>query len=252
MESHFRSLGIILARAGSKGVPGKNLLRLGGVSLLGLAIRSARESQLLTRTIVSTEDPKLAEEALSHAAEVPFRRPAELATDTAGSWDVVRHAVCWLEQEEAWHPDVVVLLQPTTPFRRGRHIDAVLELLHETGAPACITVREVDYPPQWMLRREPDGRIRPFLEGVRPTRRQDAERIYQPNGLVFAVRGERLEAKNPVETEETQSVLMEMEESVNIDDPWQWALAQALHERGQALPEAGSPETPASSGGPTS
>jgi CMP-N-acetylneuraminic acid synthetase len=235
----LRSLGIIPARSGSKGVPGKNLLCLGGVSLLGLAIRSARESQRLERVIVSTEDDTLAEEARSLGADVPFRRPAELATDTASTWDVVRHAVEWLEDHEAWSPEVVVVLQPTTPFRRGAHIDAVLERLEATGAPACLSVRHVDYPPPWMLLREADGTLRYFLGGEPPKRRQDAPEVHQPNGLVYAVRRERLAAENPVMTDGTQSVQMGMEESVNVDEPWQWTLAQALFERGQSTAGSG-------------
>ena len=140
-------LGVVPARAGSKGIPRKNLLTLGGKTLLELAIESARESRLLTRTIISTEDEELAEVARASGAEVPFLRPAELASDTASVWSATRHAVSYLAEREGWEADAAVILQPTTPFRRGEHIDATIQVLLDTGAESAMTVREVEYPP---------------------------------------------------------------------------------------------------------
>lgn len=212
-------------------MPGKNLLRLGGTSLLGIAIRSARDSRGLSRTIVSTEDDDLRQEALAHDAEVPFRRPVELATDTASTWDVMRHAVKWLEEEESWHTDILVVLQPTTPFRRGHHIDAVLRRMAETEASVCLTVKPVEYPPQWMLRRNRTGQIRPLMEGTWPSRRQDAEPAFQPNGMVYAIASHRLYERNPVLAPDAQSVVVDVNESVNIDDPLQFELARVMWTR---------------------
>lgn len=221
-------LGVIPARAGSKGVPGKNLLPLGGTSLLGLAIRGARASATLSRTIVSTEDGGLRDEALAHGAEVPFERPSDLATDTAGTWDVMRHAVAWLAAEEGWRTDILVVLQPTTPFREARHIDAVVGRLTETGADACIAMKPVDYPPQWMYRRGDDGVAWPLNDGPWPHRRQDADAAYQPNGMVYALRAGRLDAPDPLAGIALQSVVFPPEESINIDEWWHYELAKAL------------------------
>jgi len=221
-------LGVIPARSGSKGVPGKNLLPLGGTSLLGIAIRGAKASRCLTRTIVSTEDDGLRDEALAHGANVPFKRPAALATDTAGTWDVMRHAVDWLAVEEGWHTDILVVLQPTTPFREARHIDAVVDRLTETGAAACIAMKPVDYPPQWMYRRAGDGVVAPLNDGPWPRRRQDAEPAFQPNGMVYALRADRLDAPDPLAGITLQSVVFDTEESINIDEWWHYNRAKIL------------------------
>src|SRR5213593_3299695 len=106
---------VIPARGGSKRLPGKNLRRLGGMSLLGHAVASAREAATLSRFIVSTDSAEIADEARRHGAEA-FLRPADLATDAVRNVKVLRHAVEWLETKEAIRPDVIVTLQPTSPF----------------------------------------------------------------------------------------------------------------------------------------
>jgi len=224
-------LGVIAARGGSKGIPRKNLLTLGGKTLLELAIESAGESRLLTRTIVSTEDDELADVARSTGAEVPFMRPFELASDTASTWSVMRHAVSWLAESEGWQTDVLVVLQPTTPFRRGEHIDKTIRVLLDTGAEFAMTVREVDYPPHWMLRMDGDGCLSRLLDDGRTyARRQDAPKFHQPNGLVYVVRRDVL-MKDPVfPCSDARGVLMSYEDSINIDEWWQYRLAQLIWE----------------------
>jgi CMP-N,N'-diacetyllegionaminic acid synthase len=221
-------LGLVLARGGSKGVPGKNLLKMGGISLLGHAIRSAREATTLDRLLLSTEDDALAEEGRTHGAEVPFKRPAELATDTAGTFEVARHAIDWLEKNENWRADVIVILQPTTPFRRGHHIDAVVDRMRETGADAAIALRPVEYPPQWMYGLSENGRAKPFLDGVWPSRRQDAPPVYQSSGMVYVLKVARLDTPIPMNSESLAATVVSQEESVNIDTPVDLALARAL------------------------
>ena len=130
---------VIPARGGSKGLPGKNLMKLGRLSLIGHAVASAEESNLLSRAIVSTDDPAIAAEAARHGAEAPFLRPAALATDEAGMIPVLQHAVRWLEESERIRPDLVVLLQPTSPFRTGVDIDGVIRKVEETGAVETIS-----------------------------------------------------------------------------------------------------------------
>lgn len=229
--SGLNILGLVLARAGSKGLPGKNLMRVRGRSLLERAIASARESRHVTRVVLTTEDAGYAEAGRAAGAEVPFLRPPELATDTAGTWDVVRHAVGWLETEEGWSADIIVLLQPTTPFRRGHHIDAVVDRVL-AGHDSAMTVREVDYPPQWMMRMDDDGHLSDLITHLpRPKRRQDAVKVYQPNGLVYVLRRGLLDRAVPVPGPETVGVPMGFEESVNIDDAWQFDLAVVMAER---------------------
>jgi CMP-N-acetylneuraminic acid synthetase len=221
-------LAVVPARGGSKGVPRKNLLQLGGKSLLWHAIQSALRSECVTRTICSTEDEELAQEARAAGAEVPFRRPADLASDTAGSWAVVRHAVESLEAG-GWSPEYVALLQPTTPFRKSQHIDRLMRHMLETGAGSGLTIRPADYPPHWMFWREPDGRLtRLFGDGQSILRRQDAPVAWQPNGLVYIVARRLLSPDLSLPLADTCGLPVEWEDSINIDSYWQYQLAELL------------------------
>jgi CMP-N-acetylneuraminic acid synthetase len=221
-------LAIVPARAGSKGVPRKNLLELGGRTLVWHAVRSGVCSRHVTRTICTTEDDELAREAMAAGADVPFQRPSELASDTAGSWAVVCHAVATLETQ-GWSPDFVVLLQPPTPFRTAAHVDAVLDAVFESGASSGLTIRPSDYPPHWMFWRQRDGRLmRLFADGAAIRRRQDAPVAWQPNGLVYVVRRSVLRPDLALPLDDTIGVPMEWEESVNIDSLWQFRLAEML------------------------
>ena len=170
----------------------------------------------------------LAEEALKAGAEVPFRRPAELASDTAGSWAVVCHAVEMLEKD-GYTPDYVVLLQPTTPFRRREHIDALFALMLESGSRSGLTIRPSDYPPQWMFWRSPDGRLtRLFAEGASIRRRQDARVAWQPNGLIYIVERALLSPDLSLPFADSATLPMAWEDSINIDAYWQYQLAEIL------------------------
>jgi CMP-N-acetylneuraminic acid synthetase len=122
-------LALIPARGGSKGIPRKNIASCGGRPLIAWTCLAAREATCLSRTIVSTDDREIADIAVAHGVQAPFLRRAELATDTARSIDVANDALDWLEREERWRADVLVLLQPTSPLRTGRHIDEAFALL---------------------------------------------------------------------------------------------------------------------------
>src|SRR6267142_5382602 len=144
------AFGVIPARGGSKGLPGKNLRRLGALSLIGHAIASAREATRLTRFVVSTDSEEIAAEAERQALPVPFLRPGGLATDEAGMLGVLQHAVRWLESSAGVRPDVIVTLQPTSPFRTGTEIDVTIQKVIETGADSAQTLSEASYHPYFM------------------------------------------------------------------------------------------------------
>ena len=219
---------MIPARGGSKAIPRKNLLKLGGKTLLELAIQSAQESRLVTRIIVSTEDSEMQQVAQSTGVEV-LKRPEELATDTATVWAVTRHAVQWLGEQENWHADVAVLLQPTTPFRRGTHIDDTVQLLLDSGSESAMTVREVDYPPVWMMKIGSDAKLSHLIESDQVyTRRQDTPRTYQPAGMVYVIRPKILLDVKMLPGKDTRGVPVPFEESINIDEMWQYHLAQSI------------------------
>jgi CMP-N-acetylneuraminic acid synthetase len=226
--------GVIPARGGSKGLPGKNLKRLGALSLIGHAVASARESRGLTRFVVSTDSPEIAAEARRHGAEAPFLRPAELANDHAGMVPVLQHAVRWLESAAGARPDLVVTLQPTSPFRVGADIDRTIAAVAETGADSAQTLVEASYHPFFMKTLEGDRTIALFPEGKKYVRRQDAPAVYQPSGAVYVTRYPVLMSEGQVLGHDNRGIVMPFEASVNIDTEWDFLLAELLLSRGRA------------------
>lgn len=227
--------GVIPARGGSKGLPGKNLRVLGKLSLIGHAVASARESARLTRFIVSTDSAALADEARRHGAEVPFQRPAELASDEAGMIPVLQHAVRWLETTGGATPDLVVLLQPTSPFRTGADIDATIDKVVSTGADSAQTLVPVGYHPFFMSTLDGD-RVRPlFPEHVGTySRRQDPPPIYQPSGSVYVTRRHVLMDEGRILGADHCGLVMGYEASVKIDTAWEFKLAEIVLASGRA------------------
>ena len=227
------ALGVIPARGGSKGLPGKNLKRLGALSLIGHAVASAREAQRLSRVIVSTDSEAIAEEARRHGAEVPFLRPPALASDEAGMVPVLQHAVRWLEGTGT-RPDMIVTLQPTSPFRTGDEIDRTIARVVETGADSAQTLCEASYHPFFMKTLDGDRTVALFADGKKYVRRQDAPAVYQPSGAVYVTRYPTLMDEGQVLGHDNRGIVMSFEASVNIDTEWDFLLAELLLRQGRA------------------
>jgi CMP-N-acetylneuraminic acid synthetase len=224
----MRVLGVIPARGGSKGIPGKNIVSLGGRPLLAYTGDAVRSSTRLTRTIVSTDDSAIADCARSLGLDIPFMRPAALAGDEVPMLPVLQHAVRTLE-EQGFASDIVVLLQPTSPFRRAEHIDAAVSALERTGGDSVVSVVEVphQFNPLSVMSIE-DGRLKPFTDGAAPNRRQDKPRVYARNGpAVLAVRTRVLQ-EGSLYGEQTWPLVMAPEDSIDIDTPWDARVAEAL------------------------
>jgi CMP-N,N'-diacetyllegionaminic acid synthase len=225
--------GVIPARGGSKGLPGKNLRVVGKLSLIGHAVASARESARLTRFIVSTDSPALADEARRHGAEVPFQRPADLASDEAGMVPVLQHAVRWLEATGA-RPDLVVTLQPTSPFRTGDDIDRTVAQVIDTGSDSAQTVTEAGYHPFFMKTLDGDRTVALFADGHKYVRRQDAPTVYQPSGAVYVTRRDVLMTEGRVLGADNRAIVQGFEAAVNIDTEWDFLLAELILGKGRA------------------
>lgn len=131
-------LGVVQARGGSKGIPGKNIRNLGGYPLIAYSIASALASELVTRLIISTDDNEIAEVARVYGAEVPFMRPDELATDDAQDFPLFEHALTWLKSNENYVPQIIVQLRPTSPLRPKGSIDTAVKLLSEDSQADCV------------------------------------------------------------------------------------------------------------------
>ena len=211
-------LGLIPARGGSKGISRKNLVQVGGKPLLAWTVETARAATELTRVVVSTDDDEIAAAA---GVEV-LRRPAELAADETPMLDVVRHAVAELS------PEVVVLLQPTSPLRRAEHVDAAVRLLLESGADAVVSVVAVphSYSPEALMD-VVDGRV--VARGSARTR-QEKGLVYARNGpAVLAVRSERL--GDDLYGGDCRPYLMDERDSLDVDDSFDLELADLLLRR---------------------
>ncbi len=224
----MKTLGVIPARGGSKGVPGKNLRLLAGRPLLAYTADAARESHRLSRVIVSTDDPAIREAAQRLRLEVPFVRPIELAEDGTPLLPVLQHAARTMATQ-GFAAGAIVLLQPTSPLRRGEHIDRAIELLESTGADSVVTVVDVphQFNPVSVMRLEGE-RLKPFLEGPPVLRRQDKPRVFARNGpAVLAVRAMVLDAGS-LYGDDCRPLIMSAEESVDVDSEADFELLERL------------------------
>ena len=207
-------LGLITARGGSKGVPGKNILPVGGKPLLQWTIDVARQSRYLDRLILSSDDPSIMDVARAGGCEVPFQREAALAGDDASSIDVVADALARVPGF-----DIVVLLQPTSPLRLAVDIDDVLERLDRYNAPACVTVRPAEDHPYLVFRDDADGCLLPYAHPPvgQSLRRQDLPPAWCLNGAVYAARVNWLLRQRSFLSERTIGCPMPVERSLDID-----------------------------------
>jgi CMP-N-acetylneuraminic acid synthetase len=223
-------LAVIPARAGSKRLPGKNLLPLGGKPLIAWTIAAAMEARSITDILVSTDSEEIAAEARRHGASAPFLRPRELATDTAASFEVVRHAVEYASGVLGRPCEFTLLLQPTSPLRGSADIQAALDLLAARNADAVVSVCESDHSPLWMNTLPPDRSLDGFLrEEVKNRRSQDLPRHYRINGAIYAGRTETLLREGSFfPARNAFAHVMAREDSVDIDDALDFAVAEAL------------------------
>ena len=222
-------LGVVPARAGSKGVPGKNERLLAGRTLVARAADAARASGVVDRCVLSTDSERIAALGREAGLEVPFLRPAALAQDESPMQPVIEHALQEVEAD-GFRPDVVLVLQPTAPLRTGRHLAEAVRLLEQTGADSVVSVVEIPrhLSPQYAMRIA-GTRLAPFLpEGGAITRRQDVEPAYSRDGTVYAVRRDVLALRHDLYGNDCRPLILPSSESVNIDSPEDWAAAEAI------------------------
>ena len=220
-------LALVPARGGSKGIPGKNIRPLLGRTLLEYAARAASGSGIVERVVLSTDDARIADEGRRLGIEVPFTRPADLAADETPMLPVIEHAVSALERT-GWSPDIIVLLQPTSPLRRPDHIREAVSQLRSTGADSVVSVVELPrhLSPDYVMRIE-DGRLEPFLaEGARITRRQDARPAYVRDGTVYAFWLRTLRETHSIYGRVCRPLIVPAAESLTIDTAEDWAEAE--------------------------
>jgi CMP-N,N'-diacetyllegionaminic acid synthase len=224
----MRVLGVIPARGGSKAIPGKNIADLAGRPLIAWTAAAAHGSGL-TRTVLSTDDERIAAVGREVGLDVPFSRPAELATDSASSIDVALHALDAVTQAGDAPYDAVMLLQPTTPFRTTEDIDAAIALLGASGADSVISVVDVGgHHPARMKRLDGDRLVDPpYAEAVENQPRQELEPLFIRNGAIYLTRVAVLRTRS-FRGSDARALVMPSERSVNIDVPLDLLLARAI------------------------
>lgn len=222
-------LGLVVARGGSKGLPGKNVRDLCGKPLIGWTIDTARAARCLDAVVVSTEDTTIAEVASRHGAEVPFIRPSALASDTASSVDVVVHAIDVLASAGRTF-DIVALLEPTSPLREPGDIDGAVARLVESGAGSIVSVcrAEVTHP-AFMYRLGAGAHLTPFLDRQpNGLRRQELEPVYYLEGTIYASRVTVLKDRRSFYHNDTIAYEVPKWKSIEIDDFDDFLMAEAI------------------------
>jgi CMP-N,N'-diacetyllegionaminic acid synthase len=217
-------LAVIPARGSSKGLERKNVAPLGGRPLLAYTADCVLGAVHPLRAVLSTEDDEIAGLGRRLGLEVPFRRPVELAGDEATSLEVLQHALASLHADEGYAPDWVVLLQPTSPLRTAAHLDAALDLLMSGGFDSLVSLTLMRQNPAWAYR-VTDGTAEP-VERDRPGRRQELPEYYYPNGAIYAT-SPMLLAADRILGDRCAAFVMEPRESVDVDDAWDMAVAEA-------------------------
>ena len=224
-------LGLIPARGGSKSIPHKNIVPLLGRPLLAYTCEAAPASARLSRVIISTDDPHIAQLAREHGLEVPFMRPQELAQDDTLALPVVQHAVRWLEVSEGYKPDAVMILQPTSPLRRAEHIDGAVEVMDRTGADTVVSVVEAPhrYSPGSLMSFNERRRLVSYQSGPMVLRRQEKPILYARNGpAVLLVKHSTLMAHGTLYGANTQPYLMDEIDSFDVDTSNDLIIIEAL------------------------
>jgi len=224
----MKILGIVPARGGSKGVPGKNIKILAGKPLLVYTIEHIRASNLLNKAILSTDDSAIAQTAHQYGLEVPFMRPSLLATDTATSLSVVEHALDFFEAQGELF-DAICLLQPTSPYRPEGAIDEAIRLFEQAKPDSLISVRKVpdEYNPHWVFEMDRENRLH-IATGDEEiiSRRQELPPAYHRDGAIYITSVECIRKKRSLLGKHIIGFPIESPELINIDTLEDWEVAE--------------------------
>jgi N-acylneuraminate cytidylyltransferase len=232
-------LALIPARGGSKSIPHKNIRLLAGFPLIAYSIAAARSADLVTRVVVSTDDAEIADVAREYGAEIPFLRPAEHSQDNTPDLPVFRHALAWLANNEDYHPEIVVQLRPTSPFRRVGHINqAVARLIERPDADSVRTVCIPFQNPFKMWQIGADGLMMPLIQMAELPEpynmpRQALPEVYWQTGYVDAAWVDTILNKDSMTGSRILPLVIDPKEWIDIDSPDDWRRAERLLESGE-------------------
>jgi CMP-N,N'-diacetyllegionaminic acid synthase len=222
----MKPLIIIPARGGSKGVPRKNIKLLNGKPLIHYTIEAAQNIFSNDIICVSTDDEEIKEVTEQTGLIVPFLRPAELATDQAGTREVLLHAISFYEANE-YFADTIILLQPTSPFRTSSQIKEAIKL-YSDECDMVVSVKETKSNPYYLLYEENEfGYLKKSKESAF-TRRQDCPKVWEFNGAIYIINIESIKESPISDFKKTMKYEMDDKSSLDIDNDFDWKLAETL------------------------
>ena len=228
----MKALFVIPARGGSKGIPHKNIKLLGGKPLIGYSVDVARQFADDADICVSTDDEEIASVVRSMGLEVPFMRPAELATDKSGTYEVLLHALDFYRSKGVEY-DVLVLLQPTSPFRKAEDVKAALDM-YSPDIDMVVTVKEASSNPYYNCYEKDENGFLAISKGDgKFTRRQDAPKVWEYNGAVYVINVASLRKMTLGEFRRRRMSVMDSVRSVDLDTEIDWLIAEKLLESGR-------------------
>lgn len=223
----MKILVIIPARGGSKGIPHKNIKPFNGKPLIYYTIDEAREIVDDEDICVSTDDPEIIKCVEDYGLKVPFVRPAELATDTAGTYEVLLHALNYYEQQGK-HYDVAMLLQNTSPFRTAEHVKEALKL-YTPDMDMVVSVKECAANPYYCVFEEnKDGFLHVCKGDGNIFRRQDAPKVYEYNGAIYVMNAAVLKTTHMHKMQKRIKYVMDELSSFDLDTIWDWKMAEMI------------------------
>ncbi len=226
----MKAVAFIFARGGSKGLPGKNIRSLGGKPLIAWSIEHALAVKRIERVIVSTDSEEIAEVARNYGAEVPFKRPVELARDDSPEWLAWRHALCYLQETSGSLPEAMVSIPTTAPLRLPIDVENCLDEYEKDDADIVITVTDAHRSPYFnMVKGNLDGTVSlVFTPQSSIDRRQDAPVVYDMATVCYVARPEFIRSRNSIFEGKVKAVHVPIDRAVDIDTLLDFQLAETI------------------------
>jgi CMP-N,N'-diacetyllegionaminic acid synthase len=223
----MKTLFLIPARGGSKGIPGKNIKLLAGKPLISYSIEAAKEVASIQDICISTDSEEIKKTSEKYGIKVPFIRPYEISTDDASSEEVMKHAVDFYSKAGK-HYDTLALIQPTSPLRTAQHIKSAMKSFNKSTDDMVVSVCETKSNPYYVLFEEDNGGLLHKSKQGSFTRRQDCPKVYELNGAIYIININSLKEKGIKNFDRIKKFEMDRLSSVDIDDEIDWYLAEKL------------------------
>ena len=234
-KKHLKMLAFIPARSGSKRVPQKNIKRLDGKPLIAYTIEVAKASEYINRIVLSTDSQEIASVAKEHGAEIPFLRPENISRSDSTEMEFFEHALDWFSENENYVPDLIVLLYPTSPFRKSETLDkAILEMCAHPEADSLRSIKACSEHPykMWVIK---DQYLKPFVQSETPNSHtlsyQLLPEVYIQNASIYITKPETIRNKKSPTGDVILPYIMDEIESIDINNPLDFEFAEIVAKR---------------------